>query len=839
MRRFAGHIFAVLCLLLVLTGCREVATYEDPKCHLTVTVRDQKNESVSGCSITVTAIGGDQGARTLVSGMDGEQYFDLAPGDYPVPAGKDEFFPADPVRVHLSDPEQRLTIVLNRRPAYITCEPDVLDFGNQESINDRTFKILNKSWEDLEWAVAEIHCPWIVSVSPSNGILKRDETASIKVVIDRDGLKPGEDQTYVSVVSLNGKGSSEVLIKATGRDRPAFLTVDPEVLAFGDEASITRRSFKLMNDTGKDQEWYLSAHECPWIRSVTPSDGTLKKNLSTTVEVVIDRGRLQGGDNETILTVASPSGGGSVEVRIQAVGEEKWAPVVNVKDATSVDRTKAVLNGEIIDAGSPAYHRRGFSYSTRKDGADATLVYAGLDGSSSFSAGISGLTPGTTYYVKAFATDQGGTPTWSTNQVSFTTVREYPSVRTDAVSDIDVVSNTCVFHGTVLSAGSPVYSEKGFCYNTSGEPTVADSRVSVPGTASGAFQSPCSLGRHATFYVRAYVIQPGMAPVYGSTVSFNTNPVSTRVTSYAATDVTGTSATLNGSILETGVPNYTERGFCYTEGYSTPSITSSTKVTCGGTGAGDFSRTIQVDYDTYYTFRAYALQDGSPVYGETLHFQSGYTQPKVRTLDVSGQDYDSVTLNAEITERGDPEITECGFCYINYDDTYSYPTVTTGKTVRATIGNTYSAVLDNSELEGAVRYCYRSYVIQDGKAYYGEARFFTAFIKPGVLTGDVIEAKKVDSSVWTVTFQGACSDKAVPQINVLGFVYGTSHNPTIEDKVGGITTTSYQHNDTYGAYVFTGTSNNVPANKTYYCRAFIKTSLGVFYSNNEVTFSTY
>ena len=115
MRRFAGHIFAFLCLLLVLTGCREVATYEDPKCHLTVTVRDQKNESVSGCSITVTAIGGDQGARTLVSGMDGEQYFDLAPGDYTVTAGKDEFFPADPVRVHLSDPEQRLTIVLNRR----------------------------------------------------------------------------------------------------------------------------------------------------------------------------------------------------------------------------------------------------------------------------------------------------------------------------------------------------------------------------------------------------------------------------------------------------------------------------------------------------------------------------------------------------------------------------------------------------------------------------------------------------------------------------------------------------------------------------------------------------
>ena len=839
MRHFPGLLLLLAAGLLSFAGCHEPVTYKDY--HLTVTVRDQKNASISGCAVTVTSTGEGLAQKSGVSGPDGELFFDLEAGTYTVTAHKDEYFDPDPQTVSLTEaqPAQKTVLVLQQRPAYITVEPDVLDFGAQESTTKRSFKILNKSWEDLDWAVSESTCPWIVSISPMNDVLRKEQTATIEVVIDRDELQAGENQTYISVVSLNGKGSSEVLVKATGRERPAFLTADPTTLDFGIQASITRRSFKMLNDTGKEQKWSLAAYDCPWITSVSPSGGTLGKGLTQSVEVAIDRDRLQGGENQTILTVRSADGAGSLEVLVKATGEDRWAPVVNVKDATSVDRTKAVLNGEVIDAGSPAYHRRGFSYSTRKDGADATLVYAGLDGSSSFSAGISGLTPGTTYYVKAFATDQGDTPTWSTNQVSFTTIREYPSVRTDAVSDIDVVSNTCVFHGTVLSAGSPVYSEKGFCYNTSGEPTVADSRVSVSGTASGAFQSPCSLGRHATFYVRAYVIQPGMAPVYGSTVSFNTNPVSTRVTSYAATDVTGTSATLNGSILETGVPNYTERGFCYTEGYSTPSITSSTKVTCGGTGAGDFSRTIQVDYDTYYTFRAYALQDGSPVYGETLHFQSGYTQPKVRTLDVSGQDYDSVTLNAEITERGDPEITECGFCYINYDDTYSYPTVTTGKTVRATIGNTYSAVLDNSELEGAARYCYRSYVIQDGKAYYGEARFFTAFIKPDVLTGDVIEAKKVDSSVWTVTFQGACSDEAVPPINVLGFVYGTSHNPTIEDKVGGITTTSYQHNDTYGAYVFTGTSNKVPANKTYYCRAFIKTSLGVFYSNNEVTFSTY
>ena len=841
------HILGIICFsalsFLSLWGCTEVAEYKDPMCHLTVTVRDQKNASLSGCSIMVTSTGETTSTKTLVSGTDGEQYFDLTPGDYTVVANKDEYFPSEPKTVHLSESDSniKITIVLNQRPAYITTEPEVLDFGSQESLTKRFFKILNKSWEDLDWAVADTQCPWIVSISPSNDILKREQTANIEIVIDRDELKAGENQTIVTVVSLNGKGSSEVLVKAIGRDRPSFLTVDPEILDFGEQYSVTHRSFKLNNDTGKDQEWHLADFECPWISSVTPLSGTLKKNLTETVEVVIDREKLQGGENQTILTISSTTGQGNLEIRIQAIGENKWPPIVNVKEATSVDKTTATIHGEIIDAGSPAYVQRGFAYFTQQDESDATTIYAEKDDSQIFSANLSSLTPGTTYYVKAFAANQDGSPTWSKNRVSFKTIGEYPKVQTDGVTNIDVVANTCVFNGTILSAGDPVYSEKGFCYGTTEEPTISGSHVPVSGITTGSFSHSCNLNQHTTYYVRAYVIQEGRPPIYGNSVSFNTNLTSTKVLSYAATNVTGTTATLNGSITEVGTPAYSEKGFCYTEGSATPSISSSSRIVCSGTGKGDFSKTINVNYDTYYSFRAYAIQNGSPVYGETLHFTSGYTKASVTTLDVSAQDYEHITLNAEINIMGDPAITECGFCYVDYADNHYYYPVVSDKKIKASIGKEFSAVIDNSELIGKTDYCYRSYVIQNGNVIYGGAKFFTSYVKPQVIVGPVKDLVPAGDGTWSATFQGAFADGCWPAVTGLAFVYGTAPDPTIDNKTAGIITTDVIFNDGANAYVFTAHAKNIPANQTFYLRALVTTNLGVFYSNNtnDGVFSTH
>lgn len=841
-RVFIIPVTAMVIGLLLTISCNEEYQYSHGSIYGTVIDANTKKPVEVACNVRVINIDGEI-VEEQIADKDG--YYktkDIPEGTYTLSVEAEDYYSGDSRTVQVRSGETtQCDVALGRLPAKITADVEEIDFGEDESLTYKLFSIDNRYLDDLEWT-AEFFCEWISSVTPNEGTLSNGATETIRVTIDRSKLSVGLNKTNIGVRSKNGQGGGvNISVIATGRDRPSFLTVEPGILDFGKQSSITHRSFKLINDTGKDQEWYLSEYTCPWITSVTPSNGTLKKNLTETVEVVIDRGKLQGGNNQTILTIASTNGHGSMEIHVQAIGEDRWDPIVNVKEATSVDRMTAVLNGEIIDVGAPVYTQRGFSYFTKQDESDAALIYAAMDDSHYFSANLANLSPGTTYYVKAFASNKEDSPTWSTNRVSFTTIGEYPSVQTDNVTNINVVANTCVFNGTILSTGSPVYSEKGFCYNTTGEPTLSNSHVSVSGASSGAFSYSCNLGQHSNYYVRAYVIQAGRQPIYGNTVSFSTNLTSTKVLSYAATNVTGTTATLNGAITEVGVPSYTEKGFCYTEGYHTPNITSSNKVSCSGTDTGDFLKTISVKYNTDYSFRAYAIQNGEPIYGETLYFTSSYTKASVMTLDVSNQDYEKVTLNAEITEMGDPAISECGFCYVDYEgNSYHYPTIS-DKKVKAIIGKDFSIVLDNTELNGKTEYCYRSYVIQNDKVIYGDAKFFTSYVKPQVIVGPVINLVSTGDGTWTATFQGAFADGCWPAVTGLAFVYGPDPNPTLDNKTAGIATTNYTYNSSVNAYVFIANAKNIPGNQTFYVRALVTTSLGVFYSNNtsDGKFSTY
>ncbi|KAF1086044.1 Endoglucanase precursor [Sporotomaculum syntrophicum] len=82
--------------------------------------------------------------------------------------------------------------------------------------------------------------------------------------------------------------------------------------------------------------------------------------------------------------------------------EEPTAPVVETKDASSVDRTSAVLNGRVVGNGGAALNEYGFQWS--KDQAEWTTELVGTeDVSGNFSFKLSNLQSGTTYYFKAFA----------------------------------------------------------------------------------------------------------------------------------------------------------------------------------------------------------------------------------------------------------------------------------------------------------------------------------------------------------------------------------------------------------------------------------------------------
>lgn len=659
------------------------------------------------------------------------------------------------------------------------------------------------------------------------------EPGSYTIDLEKDGYK----RESASVVVFEGKNTeSHLLIERI----PAIITADREVLEFGENAGVTQLSVSIVNPGYLDLHWSVSWYNAvKWIRGVEgpdgKSEGTLGFGKTASLVVRIDRDALANGYNEAIVVIWSDNG--RSELKVTATGADRRTASANILPVNEADiqMNEVVLYAEVTSKGSPEYDERGFVISESSISISASLdgfqtVSCAKTDEMSYSASVSNLSEGTRYYVRAYVKNAIGT-SLSTNQEEFTTIGAWTRVETLDHSALDIVAGTVQFNGKITEAGTPVYAEKGFVYNTSGEPTVNDTKVTVSGSGTGEYHYSCAgLKSQTTWYVRAYAVQCGRI-FYGNTVNFSTNQSATEVSTSEASSVTSSSAVLNGSIIKTGSPAYTERGFCYSSSNSIPTISDTKKVVSGTTV--NFSAQIDnLSYNQKYYYRAYAIQNGSPVYSDSAkEFTTVYTKVSITTGAASNISYDSARLTGSITNAGDPKYTERGFCY----DTNQYPSIDKTKVSQkaSTTGNWSS---DITGLNSGRTYYVRAYAIQDGSPVYGNQVVFTTNIAPAVETIEVSGLQKVDLGgglyfQWKVTFNGHVSNSGNPSYTSRGFVYGTMSDPVVGSG------TSVSASGT-GTGAFSASLSNLTDMQTYYVRAWVKTSKGYTYGNS-VSFSTY
>lgn len=643
--------------------------------------------------------------------------------------------------------------------------------------------------------------------------------------------KPGYESKEGLTVRIKGgdNPNKEIALKKATTE----LTVSPTTLDFGDNASVVQKAFSLVNPNYVDLAWSVMDTKVSWIVSVCDKDkntsGIIKYNQEVAMSVTIDRDKLANGNNESTIVILSDAG--RKEIKVTAIGADRRTPTTNMLEVTDVDMTTAVFKGEVLSIGSPEYTERGFVYSTSSIAADATSGFTTLatqmNSNKEFSVSVSVLEKGTTYYVRAYGKNSIGMKL-SSNQLNFTTITSKTAVNTLAVSQIDVVTGKAQFNGEITKVGSPAYTEKGFCYNKNGEPTVSDTKVTVSSTSGGAYSYSCAgLSSNTTYYVRAYAIQSGKI-YYGTSVTFSTDMSTTSVSTSGATNVTPSSATLNGSIVKVGSPAYTEKGFCYSTS-SNPTI-NNTKKTVSGTGEGNYSLSISgLSYNTTYYYKAYAIQNGTTIYGTEASFNTGYTETVVEAYsNVTDIKYDSAELSFIIKNIGDPKCTEAGICY----GTSSAPTINSSK-VKGIVGNIgpYKQTLTVTGLQEGTTYYFRAYAIQNGQLVYSSTFSFKTATPPSVTT--LSHSNLQDPyglvNMWQVQLNGKVNFVGDPAITDRGFKYSTSGDPETSGTIASASGST--------AGEFSASLTGLKSYSTYYVRAYVKNSLGYVYGELK-TFTT-
>ncbi len=288
-------------------------------------------------------------------------------------------------------------------------------------------------------------------------------------------------------------------------------------------------------------------------------------------------------------------------------------PTVVTSEASNITATSATVGGNVTNDGGSEIIARGICYGTKENPtiSDKKVDNSGTTGT--YNCTLEGLSAGTTYYARAYATNANGT--MYGEQITFATIAGKPNVVT--LEATDVTGTTATLGGNVLSSGGADVLKRGICYATTANPTTSNKNVTC---GSGVGEFTCSvmdLSPNTTYYVRAYATNT-KGTAYAEQISFTTQCTAPTMGATTISVVGINSAIIEGSILHDGGSTITERGICYNT-TGGPTIADDAVIVESISNSFTGKLTNLQENTTYYA-RAYAINDIGVAYGEEVSF---------------------------------------------------------------------------------------------------------------------------------------------------------------------------------------------------------------------------
>jgi len=234
-------------------------------------------------------------------------------------------------------------------------------------------------------------------------------------------------------------------------------------------------------------------------------------------------------------------------------------PTVTTNPVIDISTTTASSGGNVTNNGGAAVNARGVCWNTSGAPTVSDSKTTDGNGNGTFESALTELIPGATYHLRAYATNSAGTGYGE--EIEFIALSELvvPTVITSAVINIIYKNATGGGHVT-LWGGTPV-TERGICWNTTGNPTIADEYTSS-GSGTGEFDAIMGgLSLSQNYYVRAYA-KNSTGIGYGEQVSFRTPDPAPTVVKIVAQDGSGDYTTVQAA-FDAVTPNYTGKWYIY------------------------------------------------------------------------------------------------------------------------------------------------------------------------------------------------------------------------------------------------------------------------------------
>lgn len=313
-----------------------------------------------------------------------------------------------------------------------------------------------------------------------------------------------------------------------------------------------------------------------------------------------------------------------------------------------------------------------------------------------------------------------------------------PDVSTTPASN--VTATTATSGGTISSDGGAAITVRGVCWSTTANPTTSDLKT-TDGTGTGQFASNITdLTAGTTYHVMAYATN-SVGTAYGEDLTFTTLGQAPAATTQAATNISASGATLNGSVNANDISTTVTFDYGTTTGYGQTASATPGQVT-GNTGTAASAVISGLTPGVTYHFRIKAVNSLGTAYGDDMVFTTAGSAPTATTQPVTNLSSRGATLNGTVNANG-----------LSTTITFEYGTTTSyGQTAAATpgqiTGNLSTSV--NAAITGlssSTTYHFRIKAINSAGTSYGSDLTFTT-------TNTSTQVIDIDGNVYTTVTIG-------------------------------------------------------------------------------------